>query len=551
MISWIQRTFQHHFRLIFAVLLIGMVIPFIFTIGSTPGIGRAERTAATRDFFGHNLLSDEERRGMLEDARMSAELQYGTSDVSAEQIQYYMYQRVASLHLADQLRLPPPTAAETTEFIKHLRIFLGQDGQFDVNRYDAFRNSLKSGSGVSEADIARVISDDARINKVGHLIAGPGFATPADVTEIMNKGDTTWTVSTATTDYASFAPGIVLTDAEIAKYFTDNSFRYTLPPRIGVDAVQFPSSEFTAGVAPTDAEVREYFDENPGKFPKPAAAAKVPAAKPDPAADYAAVQPQVRQALVAELAQRGAVKAASDLAYALYDGKVTRASLDSFLAARKLKAQSLAPFTREAGSAELGGSKDIAAAAFGLSADKFYSEGLPSPSGAVVLIWRESLPSREPALAEVRDKVRADAADNQRRIRFAEFGRTLKAGVVRRLKAGETFDKAVAESAGDAKVLVKSYPPFTLREQPKDVDPAVFQALDGLGKGSVSDMEATADKGVLVYAADKKLPAADPSNPRYAQVRAQIAAGFAAAAETSVTREFVDSELKRTDPGAK
>jgi peptidyl-prolyl cis-trans isomerase D len=551
MISWIQRTFQHHFRLIFAVLLIGMVIPFIFTIGSTPGIGRADHTAVTRDFFGHNLLSEEERRVMLEDARMSAELQYGTADVSAEQIQYYMYQRVASLHLADQLRLPPPTTAETTEFIKHLRIFLGPDGQFDVNRYDAFRSSLKTGSGVTESDIARVIADDARINKVGHLLAGPGFATPADVNEIMNKGDTTWTVSTATADYATFAPGLTLTDTEIVKYFSDNSFRYTLPPRIGVDAIEFPAAAFAGGASPTDAEVREYYDENPGKFPKPAAAAKTPAAKPDPAADYAAVQPLVRLALVAELEQRSAVKAASDLAFALYDGKVTRASLDSFLASRKLKARSVAPFTREAGPAELGASKDIAEAAFGLSADKFYSEGLPIPSGAVVLIFRESLPSREPALAEVRDKVRADATDNQRRIRFAEFGRTLKAGVERRLKSGEPFDRAALDAAGDVKVQVKAYPPFTLREQPKDVDPAVFQALDGLGKGSVSDMEATADKGVLVYAADKKLPAADESNPRYAQVRAQIAAGFASAAETSVTREFVDTELKRTDPGAK
>jgi peptidyl-prolyl cis-trans isomerase D len=60
MISWIQRSFQHHFRLIFALLLIGMVVPFIFTIGSTPGIGRADHTSVTRDFFGHNLASLED-----------------------------------------------------------------------------------------------------------------------------------------------------------------------------------------------------------------------------------------------------------------------------------------------------------------------------------------------------------------------------------------------------------------------------------------------------------------------------------------------------------
>jgi peptidyl-prolyl cis-trans isomerase D len=549
MISWIQRTFQHHFKLIFAVLLVGMVIPFIFTIGSTPGIGRADRTTSARDFFGHNLLSDTEKRAMLDDARMSAELQYGAANVSPEQIQYYGYQRAATLHLADQAHLPGPTEAETTDFIKRLRIFLGQDGQFDVTRYNAFRSSLKAGSGVTEADIARVIKDDVRINKIGKLLAGPGYVMPADVNEIMDKGDTTWTVSTATTDYAAFDSALTLSDAEIAKYFTDNSFRYALPPRVSVDAVEFPAAAFAADASPTDAEVREYYDENPGKFPVPTVG-KAPA-KPDPAADYLLAQPQARAALVAELEKRSAVKAASDFAYGLYDGKVTRASLDSFLAARKLQPRSLAPFTSDAGPAEFAGSKEIAAAAFGLGADRFYSEAVPSPAGAVVLLWKDTLPSREPALAEVLAKVRSDATDNKKRILFAEFGRTLKAGIERGLKAGETFDKAAAESAGSARVDVKSYPPFTLRDQPKEVDPAVFQALDGLAKGGVSDMEATADKGVVVYAADKKLPVADESNPRYAQVRAQIANSFATADETSITREFVDTELKRTDPNAK
>lgn len=550
MISWIQRTFQHHFRLIFAILLVGMVIPFIFTIGSTPGIGRADRSSATRDFFGHNLLSQEERRSMEADARLSAELQYGNPNVSQEQIQYYMYQREATLHLADQLHLPQPTTAEVTEFIKRLRVFQGEDGQFNVARYDSFRNSLKSGPGTNEGDIYRVISDDARINKVGRLLAGPGYAVPADVAELMAKGDTAWTVSTATVDYAAFSPGIALSDAEVAKYFSDNSFKYTVPPRVSVDYVNFPSANYTAGVSPTEAEVREFYDENPDRFPKPATTAS-PTVKADPAAAYAAVQPLVRVQLVNLLAQRGAVKAASDLAYALYDGKVTRASLDAFLASRKLKAQGLAPFTGEAGPAELGGSQEISKAAFELSSERFYSEALTSPSGAVVLIWKESLPSREPALAEVIAKVRADATENQKRIRFAEFGRTLKSGVERRLKSGDTFEKAVADAAGPVKVAVKSYPTFTLRDQPKDVDPTVFQALDGLGKGSVSDMQATADKGVLVYAADKKLPAVDESNPRYATVRAQIAASLAAADETMVTREYVDKELKRTDLTAK
>jgi peptidyl-prolyl cis-trans isomerase D len=549
MISWIQRTFQRHFRLIFAVLLIGMVIPFIFTIGSTPGVGRAEQVSANRDFFGHNMLSQEQYRTLMEDTRLSAELQYGATNVSQDQLQGYMYQRVASQHLADQLHLPPPTQAEITDFIKRLRIFQGTDGQFDVTRYDAFRSSLK-GSTVTEADIARVISDDARMDKVGRLLAGPGYVMPADVKELLAKGDTKWTISTATVDYASYAPVIRLTDAEVAKFLSDNSFRYTIAPRVVVDYVSFPTASFTSGIAPTQADIRDFYDSNPGRFPRPAAA-KATTAKPDPAADYAAAEPQVREALVNELARRVAAKAASDFAYSLYDGKVTSAGVDAFLASRKLKAESLVAFTAEAGPAEFGGSKEIAAAAFGLNSEKFYSEGLPSPDGAVVLLWKSVLPSRQPALSEIHGKVLADATENQKRIRFVQFGRTLKEAIESRLKAGETFEKAVAESAGSVKVDVKSYPGFTLRSEPKDVDRVVFQALDGLNKGSVSDMEATPDKGVIVYAADKQAPAADASSPRYIQVRTQLAGSFAAADETAATREIVDAELKRTDTSVK
>jgi peptidyl-prolyl cis-trans isomerase D len=555
MISWIQRTFQHHFRLIFAVLLIGMVIPFIFTIGSTPGIGRAERATATREFFGHNLLSQEETRKLVGDTRISAELQYGTTNVSQEQIEYYMYQRIAAKHLAEQLHLPAPNTEEITDFIKGLRMFEGADGKFDVTRYDAFRSSLKADSATSEADIARVISDDAQMNKLQKFLAGPGYVTPGDVKQVLDKGDTTWTLSTATVAYSDFPPAANPTDAELTKFFADNTFRYTVAPRAVVEAVRFPLDNYLAGINPTDAEIREYYDSNRSKFPKPPvpkpADPKAPAPKDDPEADYAKLQPAVKAALVKQLATQAAVRAASDLAYALYEGKVDRASVDAFLAGRSVKAESLAPFTKDAGPAELGGSHAVATAAFELNADHFYSEGIAVPTGAVLLIWKDQLASHEPLLAEVRDKVLADAKDSQRRTRFIEFGRTLKAGIESRLKSGEAFDKAASEAAGDVKVAVKSFPPFTLRKQNHDVDPSVYSVLDRLDKGAVSDMGATADKGVIVYAADKKEPVTDESNPRYAEIKAQIASQFARTDATSVMREIVQDELKRSESAVK
>jgi peptidyl-prolyl cis-trans isomerase D len=106
------------------------------------------------------------------------------------------------------------------------------------------------------------------------------------------------------------------------------------------------------------------------------------------------------------------------------------------------------------------------------------------------------------------------------------------------------------EAADGTKVAVKSYPAFKLRDQPRNVDPVVLGVLDRLEKGGVSDMEATADKGTLVYAADKKLPPLGESGPQYAKTRALLARSYSGSESMAVLGDIVDQELKRTDPAA-
>ena len=52
MISWIQKTFQHHFRTVFAVLLVLIIISFVVGINASGGFGQAERRHVDRPFFG-------------------------------------------------------------------------------------------------------------------------------------------------------------------------------------------------------------------------------------------------------------------------------------------------------------------------------------------------------------------------------------------------------------------------------------------------------------------------------------------------------------------
>lgn len=556
MISWIQRTFQQHFKVVFAVLLGLVIISFVFTIGAAPGIGRADRTGLKREFFGYNLSSQEDQQRLMGDAGLSANLQVGYG-LEAEQVQNYAFQRAASLHLADSLHLPAATTTEITDQIKTLRAFAGQDGQFDPKRYATFRDNLKTNPRLTEADIARVIGDDVRADKVQKLLGGPGYVLQNDVKSQLSRADTSWTLATATVDYSSFNPTVTSTDTELTKFFEENAFRYEVSPRIVASYADFPATDYLSQVTFTDAEVRAHYDADPSRFPKPALDPKAPvAAKVDATADFAAVRSQVELALRFERAQRLATKAASDFVFSLYEAKVTADSpaLANLLAARKPPLKALAPFTRETGPVEFGTSApSVAEEAFKLSKDRIYTEALPTRAGAAILFWKETQPARKPAFAEVRAKVAADYIENEKRKRFVELGRTLRGLIENRLKAGDTFEKAaVAAATGtSAKIETKALPAFTLRNRPQDLDYTVLSTLERLEQGHVSDLAIAADKGTFVYVVTKKTPDFSPSNPLYNETRTQLATYTSRLGSSAVLADIVANELKRSEPAVK
>jgi len=556
MISWIQSTFQHHFRTIFGLLLAITIISFIATIGASNGtLGHADHSVAKVEFFGHNLAAAADMRSIDSDAMMSIELQAGFNPYSEEQVHQYALQRVAGLHLADEWHLPSvsPTSSEMTDYIKTLRIFAGTDGQFDPQKYATVRGNLRGG-GQGESDIARVLSDDIRFNHVNAILAGPGFVQPSEVKAELLRSDTTWTIATAEVDYATFHPTIPATDAQIATYFQQNAIKYQIPARVVESYILYPLLNYLPSVKTTDAEVRAYYDRDPSRFPKPAPAIKDPKApapvvKPDPAADYAAVRPQVESALKLDRARNQAAHDASDFAFALYQNKISSGALSAFVSSRHLTEKTLPPFTADSIPAELGSSPELAQAAFGLNSEKFYSEAINTPAGAAVLIWKANQPPRAPLLAEVKTKVKADLMEEQRQKAFADLGKKLKTQLAASLKSGLTFEKAsaAAATADGVKITAKTPPPFKLVDRPKDVNETAIAAIQHLNPGEFSDLDLSGDQAILVYAIAKKDPDLSESSPRFAAARAQEGAYFARLSASEYLSQLVARELKHAD----
>ena len=558
MITWIQKYLQHHFKVIFAVLLAGVIIAFVFTIGAAPGIGQADRQMVDRFFFGYNLSLQSDQQKLMGDASLSANLRFGSFGLDADRIQNYAFQRAAVLHLADQWHIPAATPAEIETQVKALRMFAGPDGQFDPKAYQTFRDNLKTNPrGLNEGDIVRVLGDDVRAEKVQTLLAGPGFVLASEVKSQLREADTSWTLNTATVDYTAFKPEIKPTDAELTQFFEQSGGRYDVPPRVVVSYVEFPTMNYLAGITVTEAEVRAYYDANPSRFPKPADANKpasttISVTPPsDPAADFAAVRAQVETALKLDRAQKAAVKVASDVSLALFESKArTSTAVDAFLASKQLTTQTLPPFSRDEPPAQLGGSREIAAEAFRLNQDRLASDAIATPAGAVILFWRETQATHKPLFVTVRDRIAADYIENERRKRFVELGRSVKSQIEARLKAGDAFEKAseVAAPGPGLKLEVKTVPPFTLRSQPQGVDYSVLGTLERLEKGQVSDMVISADKGLFVHAAEKKAPDDSEANPQFAETRKQIASYNGRFGASAYISELVEQELKKSEP---
>src|SRR5881628_2655542 len=118
MISWIQRYFQKHFRVVFALVLIAVALPMVIVYSSAgASAGRAGTKELNRTFFGVNLENQEQTRHLFLDANLSAQLKAGYNALQGGQAQQYALQRVAGLALADELHLPAPTADQISKYV--------------------------------------------------------------------------------------------------------------------------------------------------------------------------------------------------------------------------------------------------------------------------------------------------------------------------------------------------------------------------------------------------------------------------------------------------
>jgi peptidyl-prolyl cis-trans isomerase D len=511
MISWLQTSFQRHFKWLFLLLLGVVIVSFVF-MDSSGGMGLGgDNRQPPRPFFGLDLSLATDQRQLAEDARLSVFLRFNPSgDVSDSELSNYALNRHATLALADRLGLPAPTPEQLLAHIRAQRAFADPaTGNFDPKRYAEFTDSISRNPRLTEGDVSRVITADARLVAYEKLVAGPGFVLPSDIAGIIAARDTVWTLAVAEVDGSAFAPRIDTSDTALAAWFETNARRYEIPPRVSVAALRVPAAPAT----PIDA-------------------------------DNAPSQSD---------ADRAALAAASDLSVRLFETNTRPADLAAFVASvPDIELVEIGAVGANAIPAELGGpsARTIATEALRLSADRPYSNPVAIPGGAAILVWRENIPARIPALEEVRDRALADYQLVEKRRLFNETGRSLQATVSAAIAGGKTFEAAVtaASDAAGLKASVRTPEPFSLSANfPRDLDYAVLTSLESLSKGKVGDFLPVAENsGRLVYVIEQIVPTLDPASAEYARIREEFASTISQTNAAALISGIVEAELSKT-----
>lgn len=546
MISWIQVTFQKHTKLFLVFLFVVVAIPFVFTIGAAPGIGKAGHKVLERPFFGYNLGSPDDQKRIIGDAELSVYLQAGFMALNGAQLQDYAMQRIAALHLADTYGVPEPSAKQLTDHLATLRVFQNANGQFDSKRYAEFTDSLKNNPQISRADVARVMAGDVRLAQVQDIVSGPGYVLSPEIRSQVVRAGTEWTVSVASVDFSTFTPDVAVGELSLAAFFEENMAPYQAPARVSVDYVVFQPSAHVAEVSVTDAELLAFYKANPARFP--GAGDAIVGVEPD--SIPLALRSVVENTLRTELAAKQASKVASDFAFALFDRKIVRDSvgLSDLLTSYKLTRQTAPRFAANETPAGLGWPANIAQEAFKLSEKRYFSNPFSSGNGStVVMFWTESFPAYTPSLAEVREAVVRDYTTLERRKRFVEAGAKWRAELQSKIAGGMTLQAAAATFAAP-KFEVTSFAAFPRRQPPENFDASALAALENTSAGEVSGFIPTGQKGLLVHVVSKKAPEVDESSAEFANAQQQISRMTANLTQNLVLAELVERELQKSEP---
>lgn len=558
MISWLQNNLQKHFRFLFIILLGGVIVAFVFTIGAAPSIGDGRDRVSKLSYFEYELNTEAQRQEFFNGAFYSALLQFGSAQINQDQLNQYAFNRAAALHLASLHDIPGPTVEQLTEHIQGLGMFLGPDGQFSHEAYTSFRDETRVTGRISEGALSQIMADDFRVNRVYEALSSPGFVLESEVIDDLIADQTQWTLNVATFDFENFKPEIDTSEEKLETFFASNNFRYTSPVRRVISYVEFKPLDYLDAVEFDEEALKNYFARNASKYTKTVAATpseavdgetETPAEPKTEPATFEEAQDQVAFDFKLEQSRSIAQAKAEELALAFVEvdnasgssESLDRDRLETLIASKGYDARQTTPFARNEAPLGLNWSQSLISLSYQLSANHIYSQPVMEGDSTFVLYLQDENPEFIPSFKTVENRVKEDYTQEESRRLRTTHGETL-AAKLKATSGAEAF-KAEAENQG---LTVAEYADFTRREPAEGLDTSLLYSISDLNEGDISDATIRETNGTIIQVAKKLAPEISADAEEYESRMSQLKANYERYAVAQYISKLSSAELMRT-----
>ncbi|MDR1435910.1 MAG: SurA N-terminal domain-containing protein [Puniceicoccales bacterium] len=452
MIDALQRFLSKHRRWLFACLLALVVVPFVFTIGATPGcVGGAGRRGGK--FFSVNISSPREVEDLQRAAAFSLHFANVTENVPLDSA---MMARAAWLWIADKLQIPDPAEDALRAFIESRPAFWDDEMKFSEKRYEEFFGALRDQAPELERFIARTLADDWRIGTVANVLAAADFSASSEAKLRARQLATEWTLRVATLRFLDFHPAINIGESDLESFYNGRRELFRTPVMVEFDRISF--LEEGGGSPQSDCESGD------------------------------------------------AAERANEFIYRLCGAEEDGAPVEGEAVAVELGGSREGPF-RAIGGAE--GDEKIPEqqrrAALQLDGGNRLSGPLPLEGGVCVLVLKRRTEPRDLAFWEVRAAVEQHYRRQKQVDLFIAHATELRKRLLAKMADGEPFEEAAAVLGLE---LGHPIAPFTVRNLPDEIPAEWIGSFLPLGNGAVTEFLPIGRPDLqLWHVAAKKVPA--------------------------------------------
>ena len=489
-------TIRKHSSWLWIIIAGLTIISFVYFMGTGPARnGNRSAGSGYGTLYGKEISAEDFARGQREFYFYywlhNGALPDHNAKVKREEIDRETYVRLMLLHKAQKLGVHVSEDAVLTAANEFLRAS-GRNGQ--PMPLDQFISQVLAREGFTLADFQDYLRSDLTIQQlIGALGLAGTFVTPQEVGQLYDREHQEVSAQAVFFAASNYLANVSVTPAAVAQFYTNNLAAYRQPDQVQVNYVAFVASNYVAaaeqkiGKTNVTAQAEAYFNQH--------GLEAVPDAKTP-----AEAKAKIAEIIVRQRAMEDAKAAANEFAGLLFAQDPVKAENLTVLAKQKgLNLATTAPFSAD-GPEEFNAPAAFTKTAFKLSADEPLAGPVPGTEAVYIIALARQIPSRIPALEQIRSRVTQDFENHAATALAQSAGTNFQVTAAIQMAVGKTFAQS-AIAAGQLPVVLS---PFSLSSQevPEAGDRVdlrqLKQAAFTTPIGHVSNFAPTPDGGFLL-----------------------------------------------------